>query len=701
MKKLLIATMTGALLLSGCATKESAPNPFFEEYTTQYGVPPFDEFKIEHYMPALLAAIEQHQKEIDAIVTNEEPPTFQNTIEALDYSGKLLEKVHLLAENLYLVNSNDLLDEFIEKANPLMSEHNDNIYMNDQLFERIKLLNDNKTSLNLSSEQERLLEKYYKRFLRSGINLEPDRKERLREINKQLSDLSFQFSQNVKKETDSYQKVVEDETELAGLPESVRQAAAEEAKAAGLEGKWIFTTKKPSFIPVLQYGENRELRKELLLAYANRGDNNNENDNKEIIKKIINLRIEKSNMLNYETYSDFVLEDRMAKTPQIVNDFLQSLWVPSLAKAKSEAAELQKMMTAEGKNEKLEAWDWWFYTEKIRKEQYDLDEEELRPYFKMENVRKGAFDLSNKLWGLNFKKLEGMPIYHPEVEVFEVTDANGAHIGILYTDYYPRNGKKGGAWMHNFSNQYIEDGKNIRPVIINAGNFTPPTSDTPSLLSMDEVLTLFHELGHGLHGLFSQCTYPLLSGTNVSTDFVELPSQVMENWCFEPEVMKMYAFHYETGEVIPDHLIEKINASSTFNQGFIMTEFLAAALLDMKYHTLSTISDFDVTEFENNAMQEIGMIDEIITRYRSTYYSHIFDNGYASGYYSYKWSEVLDADAFQAFVEVGDIFDKEVAASFRHNVLEKGDTDDPMNLYVKFRGREPKPDALMKKRGIY
>ena len=692
--------MTGAMFLAGCAQKESAPNPFFGEYTTKYGVPPFEDFKIEHFMPALLEGIEQQQKEINAIANSDEMPTFQNTIEALDYSGELLEKVILLAENLYLVNSNDELDDFIEKANPLMSEHDDNIYMNDKLFERIQALNDEKASLNLNPEQERLLEKYYKRFIRSGINLEPDKKDRLRDINKELSDLSFQFAQNVKKETDSYQKVVENEEELAGLPENVRQAAAEEAKAAGLEGKWIFTTQKPSFIPVLQYGENRELRKELLLAYANRGDNNDQHDNKEIIRKIIKLRVERSQLLDYETYSDFVLEETMAKTPKIVDEFLQSLWLPSLAKAKKEAAELQKMMDTEGLNEKLEAWDWWFYTEKIRKEQFDLDEEELRPYFKMENVRQGAFDLANKLWGIKFEKLEDMPIYHPEAEVFKVTDADGSHIGIIYTDYFPRKGKKGGAWMHSFSNQYIKDGKNIRPVIINTGNFTRPTSDKPSLLSMDEVSTLFHELGHGLHGLLSQCTYPLLSGTNVPRDFVELPSQVMENWCFEPEVMKMYAFHYETGEVIPDELIEKINASSTFNQGFIMTEFLSAALLDMAYHTRSTTDDFDVTEFENKVMADIGMIPEIITRYRSTYYSHIFDTGYASGYYSYKWSEVLDADAFQAFVEAGDIFDKGVATSFRKNVLERGGTDDPMTLYVNFRGREPKPDALMTKRGL-
>ena len=700
MRNLLVVIMTGTMIFAGCTSGNEQKNPFFGEYKTQYGVPPFDEIKIEHFMPALLEGIKQHQQEIDAIINNTEIPTFENTIEALDYSGDMLTRVVLVAENLYGINSNEGLDDFIEKSIPIMNDHDDFIYMNNKLFERIKILFDSKETLNLNAEQKRLLEKYYKIFIRSGINLEPEQKERLSEINKELSDLTFKFVQNVKAESDSFKKIVETEEELAGLPENVRQAAADEAKAAGLEGKWVFTAKKPSFIPVLQYGENRELRKELLMAFTNRGNNDNEFDNKEVIKKIVKLRIEKAKMLGYETYSAFVLEETMAKTTQTVNSLLESIWKPSIAKAKEEAAAIQKMMNLNRKNEKLEPWDWWFYTEKIRKEKYDLDEEELRPYFKMENVRQGVFDLANRLWGLSFEKLNNMPVYHADAEVFKVNDADGSLIGILYTDYYPRKGKSVGAWMSNFNNQYIKDGKNIRPVIINAGNFTPPTSETPSLLSMDDVQTLFHEFGHGLHGLLAQTTYPMLSGTNVPRDFVELPSQIMENWCFEPEVLKMYARHYETGEIIPDHLIEKINASSTFNQGFIMTEFLASAWVDMAYHTLSEYEEFDVNEFDKNVMEKIGMIPEIFVRHRSTHFTHIFNNGYESGYYSYKWSEVLDADAYQAFVEAGDIFDKETATSFRKNILEKGGTEDPMDLYVRFRGREPKPDALLNKRGL-
>lgn len=700
MRFLFFSIMIGVVLMAGCKNEVNQSNPFYGEYKNKYGAPPFEEIKIEHFMPALLDGIEQQQKEIENIVNNVNAPTFKNTVEALEYSGVLLTKVRNLYGNLHGSTSNDELDAFVKEANPLLAKHEDNIYLNIKLFERIKALYEAKESLNLTIEQERLLDRYYKRFVRSGVNLDEQKQARLREINVEMSDLSFKFDKNLKTETESYKKIVENEADLAGLPENVRQAAAEQAKAAGLEGKWIFTTQKTSFIPVLQYGENRELRKELLLAYSKRADNNNEFDNKEIIKKIVNLRVERAQLLGYNTHSDFILENNMAKTPEIVNEFLQTLWIQSLAKAKAEVAELQKMMNADKKGQKLEAWDWWYYTEKIRKEKFDLDEEELRQYFSMENVRKGAFDLTNKLWGLNFKKLDDMPIYHPEVEAFEVTNSDGSLIGILYTDYFPRKGKRVGAWMNSFRKQYQQDGKDYRPVIVNVGNFTSPSAGKPGLLSMDEVHTLFHELGHALHGLLSQCTYPSLSGTSVPRDFVELPSQIMENWCFEPEVMKMYAFHYETGEVISDELITKINASSTFNQGFIMTEFMAAALLDMAYHTKTAIEDFDVTEFENNVMKEIGMIPEIITRYRSTYYNHIFNGGYSSGYYAYKWSEVLDADAYQAFVETGNIFDKETATSFRKNILEKGDTEDAMVLYKRFRGSEPKPDALLEKRGL-
>lgn len=697
MKKLIVAVMIGTLL-TGCSTNKD--NPFLQAYDTPFSVPPFDKIKTEHYLPAFLEGIKTHQKEIDAIAENSEAPTFANTVEALDFSGELLKKVSSVFFNLYSTDTNDKMEAIANEVTPLLTEHSDNLYLNKALFQRIKTLYDKRSTLGLNAEQIRLLEKYYKNFVRNGAALNDEQKERLREINKQLSLAELQFGQNVLAETNAYQKWITDEKELVGLPENVKQSAAEAAKEAGREGQWLFTTKKASFIPVLQYSENRELRRELLTAYNKRADNGNKNDNKPVINKIVKLRVQKAQLLGYPTWADYELDDTMAKTPQKVYEFLASVWEPSVRKAREEAAELQKMMDAEGKGEKLEPWDWWFYAEKLRKAKYDLEEEALKPYFKLENVRKGVFDLASKLYGLKFKKLQNMPVYHPDVEVFEVTDANDSLIGILYTDYYPRAGKKAGAWMNNISEQYIKDNINHRPVICNVGNLTKPTSDKPALLSMDDVETLFHEFGHALHGLLSQCTYPSLSGTNVARDFVELPSQIMENWCWEPEVIKTYAFHYKTGEVMPNELIEKIQQASTFNQGFVMTELLSAALLDMDYHTIKDTADIDVTAFENATMKRIGMIPQIVVRYRSTYFNHVFSGGYSAGYYSYTWAEVLDADAFQAFKETGDIYNSEIAASFRKNILERGDSDDPMKLYVAFRGKEPQPDALLIKRGL-
>jgi peptidyl-dipeptidase Dcp len=462
----------------------------------------------------------------------------------------------------------------------------------------------------------------------------------------------------------------------------------------------MFTLHKASFIPVLQYGKNRELRKALLTAYTTLANHDNENDNKALINNIINLRIKKAQLLGYRSPADFILDDQMAKTPQAVYHLLDLIWQPALAKAKEDAAELEKMMNADGIGGKLQPWDWWYYSEKLRKEKYDLDEEELRPYFKLENVRAGVFALATKLYGLNFSKLNDMPVYHPDVEVFEVTDENGKLTGILYTDYYPRASKRAGAWMDNLIPQYKKDGKDHRPIIVNVGNFTKPTADKPSLLNMDEVETMFHEFGHALHGLLSDCTYPSQSGTNVARDFVEMPSQIMENWCFEPQVMKTYARHYQTDELIPDELIEKILNASKFNQGFVETELLAASILDMDYHTLSAVGDLDVNDFEKKSLERMGMIPEIIVRYRSTFFNHIFKGGYAAGYYSYTWAAVLDSDAFRSFKQTGDIYNRERAASFRHNILERGDSEDLMTLYRKFRGADPQPDALLEKKGL-
>lgn len=695
MKKIFVLMMTIATLVS-CSEK----NPFYSEFPNEYGIPPFEDIKTEHYMPAFKEGIKQQQAEYDAIANTTEAPTFANTIEALEFSGELLNRVSSVFFNLYSAETNDSLSSIANQVSPLLSEHGDNLYLNDKIFQRVKTLYNQRAGLGLNAEQTRILEKYYKNFVRSGADLSEEAKAKLREINKELSMAQLTFGQNLLNDNNAFQKFVTDEAQLAGLPESVKQAAAAAAKEAGKDGQWLFTTSKASFIPVLQYGDNRELRKELLLAYANRGNNGDANDNNAIIKTIMELRIQRAKLMGYATPADFILDNTMAKTSAKVMEFLQSVWQPALNQAKIERAELQGLMNLEGKGEKLEAWDWWYYAEKLRKAKYDLDEEALRPYFKMENVRQGAFDLAGKLWGLQFKKLDKTPQYHADMEAFEVTNADGSLVGVLITDYFPRPGKRAGAWMNNYTEQFIKNGKNQRPVIVNVGNFTKPTADKPSLMNMDEVETLFHEFGHGLHGLLSQTTYTGLSGTNVVRDFVELPSQIMENWCFEPQVIKTYAKHYETGEVMPDELIEKIQKAGTFNQGFVMVELLSAAILDMNYHMLTNADDLNAEAFEKASMERMGMIPEIIVRYRSTNFNHIFAGGYAAGYYSYTWAEVLDADAYQAFVETGDIYNQAVAKAFRQNVLEKGDSEEAMQLYLKFRGKEPNPQALLVKRGF-
>jgi peptidyl-dipeptidase Dcp len=691
-----LALMLTALSFSAMAGN----NPFFAPFNTPFGIPPFEKIKTEHFIPAYQEGIKQEQAQRAAIANNKKAPTFANTIEALELSGELLTRVSAVFSNLYSAETNDELSKIATQMSPLLSEHSDNLYLNDKIFKRIETLHKNRAKLKLNQEQNRVLEKYYRNFVRSGAALSPADKEKLRAINKELSMAQLTFGQNLLSENNSFKRFVSNPAELAGLPANVVAAAAEAAKKAGQEGKWLFTTSKTSFIPVLQYGENRNLRKDVLLGWANRGDNSNDKDNKETIKKIMQLRIQRANLLGYETPADFILENTMAKTPQKVREFLTSVWEPAVAQAKKERAELQQLMDAEGKGEKLEAWDWWFYAEKLRKVKFDLDEEEMRPYFKMENVRQGAFDLATKLWGLKFKALKEYPKYHPDVEAFEVTNADGSHVGVLLTDFYPRPGKRSGAWMSSYVKQHFRNGKDVRPVIVNVGNFSQPTAGKPSLMSMDEVQTLFHEFGHGLHGLLSKCTYLSLSGTSVVRDFVELPSQIMENWCFEPQVMKTYAKHYQTGEVMPAALMQKIQRAGTFNQGFVMTELLSAAILDMDYHTLKNADNLDVNAFEKASLERMGMIPEIIVRYRSTNFSHVFGGGYAAGYYSYTWAEVLDADAYQAFVETGDIYNKEVAESFRRNILEKGDSDEAMKLYLTFRKKEPNPSALFIKRGF-
>ena len=582
----------------------------------------------------------------------------------------------------------------------MLSELSDGIILNEALFARVKTVYEQKDALGLTPEQMRLLTETYKQFVQNGANLPDDKKERLMQINQELSVLSLQFGQNVVAETNDYQLFITDEARLEGLPESAKTAAKEEAVAAGREDAWLFTPKRTSFTPVLQYARDRELRRELLMAYTTRCNHDNDHDNKAIINRTMHLRVEKARLFGYENPADYILADCMAHDAKTVDAFLQSVWQPSLAAAKREATALQQLLDKDLPEEKLQPWDWWYYAEQLRRERYALDEEEIKQYFVLDNVRNGAFLLAHNLYGLNFEKLEGMPVYNKEVEVFKVTDADGSLIGILYTDYFPRAGKRPGAWMNDICHQFVDaDGIDHRPVIINVGNFNKPAGDMPSLLSMDDVETLFHEFGHALHGLLSKAHYKSLAGTATPRDFVELPSQFMENYCYEPQILRTYAFHYQTGEVMPDELIEKINAASKFNQGFVQTELLCASLLDMDYHEMTTTDDFDVNAFEAASMEKMQMIPEIIVRYRSTYFNHIFTTGYAAGYYSYTWSAVLDADAFAAFKETGDILNPEVARRFRH-LLEQGGTRDAQELYNEFRGKPADPQHHLRRKGF-
>lgn len=688
-----------AVLSSGISAQQmNINNPFFTEYTTPFQTPPFDKIKNEHYLPAFYEGIKIKRAEIDAVINNPDKPTFDNTIAAIEKSGELLKKVSRVFSNISGSNGDDETQKIAETITPELSKLNNDIFLNEKLYHRIKSINDEKDKLNLTAEQLKVLDNYYTDFVRNGIGLDEDKKARLKKINEELNMLSLKFGDNLRKETNSIALVVDNKEDLIGLPDAAIQGAQELAELNGLNGKWAFNLQRTSFTPFLQYSEKRNLREKIYKAYLMRGNNNNEFDNKEIIKKIIALRIEKSNMLGYKTFADFKLEKNMAKNTETVNKFLADLWMPALKKSKEEAAEMQKLIDTEGGNFKLAGWDWWYYAEKVKIEKYALDEEMLRPYFKMENVRQGAFDVAAKLYGIQFIKRDDIPVYQPDVDVFEVKEADGTHIGILYTDYFPRSGKRAGAWMSGFRGQSNMDGEFITPLIVNVGNFSKPTKDKPALLSFDEVNTLFHEFGHGLNGLFTKSVYP--GAQRSSVDFVELPSQIMENWASHPEVLKMYAKHYQTGEPIPDDLIQKIVNSQYFNKGFETLEYLAASILDMDWHTITNANVIDVEKFEEESLSRMGLIPEIASRYQSTNFNHIFGgDGYSAGYYGYRWSGVLDSDAFEAFLENG-LFDRTTAEKFRRNILEKSGSDDPMVLYIKFRGREPKPDALIKKLGL-
>ncbi len=652
--------------------------------------------KNEHFLPAFEEGIKQQRLELEQILNNSEEPNFNNTIAALEKSGKLLSKVSRVFFNLSSANSNDEIQKVAGKITPELSKLNNAIYLNEKLYEKIKIVYEKRDALKLTAEEYKLLEEYYKDFTRAGIGLNEEKKARLKEINQQLSSLQLKFGENLRKETNAIALVIENKDDLIGLPESVIKSASELAEANGMKGKWAFNLQRPSWTPFLQYSQKRNLREFVYKAYINRGNNNNEFDNKEIIKQIVDLRIEKAKILGYETYAHYKLERNMAKTPENVIKFLNQLWVPALNQAKQEVIEMQKIIDKEGGNFKLAAWDWWYYSEKLKK--YDLDEEMLRPYFKMENVRIGAFEVAKKLFGIDFIKRNDIEVYEDDVEVYEVVESNGNFIGVLYTDYYPRNGKSAGAWMSYFRVQSNMDGEMIYPLVTNVGNFSKPTSDKPALLSFDDVNTLFHEFGHALNGLFARSIYP--SSKRSSVDFVELPSQILENWASHPDVLKMYALHYETNEPIPDELIKKIQNSQYFNKGFEETEYLAASFLDMDWHLLTENPSNGVNDFEKISLSRIGLIDEIASRYQSTNFNHIFGgDGYSAGYYGYSWAAVLDADAFDAFLEKG-LFNREVADSFRYNILERSGLEDSMELYKKFRAREPKVDALLKRLGF-
>lgn len=697
MKKIFIL-LTAAVMVFACTKKEERENPFFQEWDTPEGVPPFERIYASDFKPAFERGIEEQNAEIQAIIDNQDAPTFENVLVALDASGELLDKVSGVFFNICESDGNDSLNALQEEILPMLSEHQDNIFMNADLFKKVDAVYQVRESQQYNAEQLRLIEEIHKAFVRNGIALPADQQARLREINKQLSVLQTKFGNNLLADLNAFQLVVEKEEDLAGLPQSVRAAAAERAKEAGKEGKWLFGLSVPVYGPFMQYSENRELREKMYKGYTNKGNNNNEYDNKQICLDIIKLRIEKAKILGFESPAAFILDDTMAKTSETVNNFLLEIFKAANDKAKAELAEMQKIADRDGV--KIEAWDWDFYAEKLRQEKYALDENEIRPYFQMENVRdNGVFAVAHKLYGLNFEKIENAPLFNPGAEAFRVTGENGELVGVFYCDYFPRPSKRGGAWMENVRGQYWKDGKEIRPVIVNIGNFTAPADGKPALLNVDEVETMFHEFGHALHGLLAQANYKTLSGTNVARDFVELPSQINENWAFKPEVLAMYAKHYETGEIIPDSLVQKILATSTFNQGFMTTELCAASILDMNWHDLTSVDSItDVFAFEKEMMDNIGLIPEIAPRYRTTYFNHIWGGGYAAGYYSYLWAEVLDKDAFTVFEEKG-LFDPETAKAFK-KLLSSGNTVAPMDLFKEFKGAEPNADAMLRGRGL-
>ena len=701
MKRLAVILL--AISMIGCNknTKAELPNPFFEQWNTPYGVPPFESIKTYHYEPAFERAISLHDEEIAAIVAQTEEPTFENTIAAMDRSGRMLSDVVNIFGMICAAETNEQLQELEGKLMPQLTVHNDAIQMNEELFKRVKAVYDKRLSLDLEADQIRLTEKIYDDFVRSGALLDSEKKSRLQQINEELSALSVRFGSNVLAENNNF-VMYQSEKQVAQLPSSVKDAARLKAKELGESGKYAFTLHKPSLLPFLTFSPERESREQIYRAYINRGNNNNEHDNKQIIDDMIRLRTEKAHLLGYKSFAHYVTSDQMAATPNAVYTLLGEVWEPALERAKEELADMEKMFREDFSDSeyKFESWDWWYYAEKVRQQKYALNEDIIRGYFSLDNTRQGIFNLANRLFGITFRPVS-VPVYHHEVSAYEVLDKDESHLGILYFDFHPRAGKGQGAWCGYYREQrYEADGTRTAPVVGIVCNFTRPTESTPSLLTLDEVTTLFHEFGHALHFLFTNVRYNGL--INVEGDFVELPSQIMENWALTPEMLRTYATHYRSGEIIRDQYITRIQKSALFNQGFNTTELIASALSDMDIHAITKYSPIDVDGFEYNALYEKrGMLTQIEPRYHYTYFAHIFSGGYSAGYYFYIWAEVLDKDAFEAFRETGDLFDRRTADAFRREILSKGGSNDGMSLYKAFRGQAPDKSAMLKARGLW
>ena len=711
MKRLILITVL--LFIVSCQQKSKMDpniNPFFQEWNTPYEVPPFLDIKDEHYMPAYEQGMKENLEEIDVIVNNPEAPTFANTIEELERTGKLLSKVGRVFSNLASSNTNPKLQELQRELSPMLSAHYDKISLNEGLFNRVDAIWQNRENLDLTKEQTKLLNDTRKGFVRSGALLSENQKERISEINSKISGLSTSFGQNLLAETNGFELILE-ASDLEGLSDGVIAAAADAAsqKMDAAESdeekdkykdKYVFTPHRSSMYPFLTESTRRDLREKLYNSYVMRGDNNNDTDNKEIAAQIAKLRAERAQIMGYKTHAHFILDDNMLKTPEEVYDLLYKLWKPAVKRAKVEVADMQAVADSEGHDFKVAAWDWWHYSEKVRKEKYDLDESAIKPYLSLDNVLQGVFNTTNKLWGLNFTEIFDIDLYHPDARIWEVTDKDGSHLGIFIGDYFTRSNKRGGAWMSSFKGQSNLDGRE-RPIVVNVCNFPAPVGDDPALLSFDNVVTLFHEFGHAMHGTLTDVKYGSMAGTSGPRDFIELPSQLLEHWASEPQVLKSFATHYETGEPIPDELIEKLLNASKFNQGFINTEYLAASLLDMDWHTISADDELkDANKFESESMKKVGLIGEIAPRYRTTYFAHIFSGGYSSGYYSYVHAAVLDSDAFEAFKEAGDVFDPELSSKLRSSIYSMGSTEEAMDLFVEFRGRKPVIEPLLKVRGL-